>query len=445
MKLPQIPPQISDIAELDHDRLFDIFMLNVKPVDEKGRYLHWDEIIHKKSPDGFTKDEYWLAIKNTRLKISSHLAFKLKNQTNFSFCIPEPILKLNSYIDKHACGTVDAPKELNEGGHKERFLVSSIIEEAIRSSQLEGASTTRDAAKKMILSDSKPKDKSQQMIMNNYRAMQFIKDKKDESLTPELIFEIHRILTENTLENPLKAGTFRTDEDSVTVVDNRDGATLHIPPKAGELPNRIKVLCDFINKEDEDYFIFPIMKSIILHFMIGYDHPFIDGNGRTARALFYWSALKYGYWIIEFISISQILKKAPSQYAKSYLYTETDGGDVTYFIIHQMEVIKQAIENMYAYIIRKTNENSATESVLRSAKIKANFNHRQIDLFRKITHNPNSRYTIAEHKNYHNITYETARTDLLELEKLGFMKMVKFGRTYVFIPQDNLMDKLKNY
>ncbi|MGE4497737.1 MAG: Fic family protein [Deferribacterales bacterium] len=445
MKLPQTPPSISVIADKADGRLFNLLMLNIKPIDEKGRYLHWDEIVYREAPKDYSKEEYWLALKIARAKISSALPFLSKEGENFSFCIPETILRLNSYIDRHACGTVNAPKELNEGGHRERFLISSIIEEAIRSSQLEGASTTRDAAKKMILAGSAPKDKSQQMIMNNYRAMRFIKDKKDEKLTPELIFEIHRILTENTLENPFKAGSFRTDEDKISVVDNRDGVTLHVPPKAEELPERLKTLCDFINNENDSYFIFPIMKSIILHFMIGYDHPFVDGNGRTARALFYWSALKYGYWLTEYISISQILKKAPAQYAKSYLYTETDGGDVTYFIIHQMEVIKQAIENMYAYIMRKTGENSKIEAILRSKKIIANLNHRQIDLLRKAAHSINSRYTIAEHKNYHNVTYETARTDLTELEKLGFMKMVKFGKTYVFIPQDNLAEKLKNY
>jgi Fic family protein len=73
--------------------------------------------------------------------------------------------------------------------------------------------------------------------------------------------------------------------------------------------------------------------------MLGYDHPFLDGNGRTARALFYWAAANNGYWLMEFISISQIIKQSPAQYGKSFLYSEYDENDVTYFIVHQLSVI----------------------------------------------------------------------------------------------------------
>lgn len=59
-----------------------------------------------------------------------------------------------------------------------------------------------------------------------------------------------------------------------------------------------------------------------MHFMLSYDHPFVDGNGRTARILFYWSMLSQDYWLAEFLPISRLLKMAPSQYARSFIYTE---------------------------------------------------------------------------------------------------------------------------
>jgi Fic family protein len=55
-----------------------------------------------------------------------------------------------------------------------------------------------------------------------------------------------------------------------------------------------------------DKFIHPVVRAIILHFMIGCGHLFVDGNGRTARALFYWSVLHQKYRLMEFISISCI-------------------------------------------------------------------------------------------------------------------------------------------
>ena len=86
---------------------------------------------------------------------------------------------------------------------------------------------------------------------------------------------------------------------------------------------------DFANSSAESPFVHPVVRAILIHFMIGYDHPFVDGNGRTARALFYWSMLRSGFWMTEYFSISSILRKAPSQYVRSYLHTESDDGDTT--------------------------------------------------------------------------------------------------------------------
>ena len=68
----------------------------------------------------------------------------------------------------------------------------------------------------------------------------------------------------------------------------------------------------------------PVLRATLpaIHFMVGYDHYFEDGNGRTARAFFYWSMLRQGYWLAEFLSISRVLRAAPARYARSFLLTE---------------------------------------------------------------------------------------------------------------------------
>jgi Fic family protein len=93
--------------------------------------------------------------------------------------------------------------------------------------------------------------------------------------------------------------------------------------------------------------VHPVVRAILIHFMLGYDHPFYDGNGRTARALFYWSLARSGYWLMEYVSISRLLRQAPAQYARAYRHTETDDNDTTYFIVHQLEVIQQAIAALH--------------------------------------------------------------------------------------------------
>jgi len=97
-----------------------------------------------------------------------------------------------------------------------------------------------------------------------------------------------------------------------------------------------------------ELFIPPIIRAILLHFTLAYDHPFVDGNGRVARALFYWSALSGGYRLLEFVSISRVLRQAPAKYARSYLFTETDDSDVTYFIVHRLATVIRAIDEFHA-------------------------------------------------------------------------------------------------
>src|SRR5207237_1228141 len=173
-------------------------------------------------------------------------------------------------------------------------------------------------------------------------------------------------LTEGTLDNPDAAGRLQTsDEERVGVYDNSDGSLIHKPPPADQLAERLKLLCRFANEPDDtDDFVHPVIRSILLHFWLAYDHPFEDGNGRTARLLFYWSMRKHGYWLTEYLSISKILRQGPSRYVRSFLLTETDDGDTTYFIHFQLSVIKRAVEELHTYLRRKMREVKKVQSAL---------------------------------------------------------------------------------
>jgi Fic family protein len=141
-----------------------------------------------------------------------------------------------------------------------------------------------------------PKDNSERMILNNYLTMREIEQWKNQKLTPELIFEIHRKITENTLDDSTAAGRLRRADELVEVVDEQTEEVLHVPPPACTLEKRMQAMCDFANQSDDSSpFVHPVIRGVILHFWLAYDHPFKDGNGRTARALFYWLMLNRGF------------------------------------------------------------------------------------------------------------------------------------------------------
>jgi len=425
---------------------------NLKPqercsiTDDKGRYLHWDKLRFLPPPKGLTSEQWWASIKLARRQQYKKIPINDPTGKPFVFLYSDEMMNDLHWLDQNTSGMIGSYQPIVNSQMKNTYLINSLIEESITSSQLEGASTTWRVAKEMLRQGRKPSDKNEQMIFNNYLAMQFIKEYKHEKLTPKMLLELQKIVTQNTLEEEKHAGCFRTQDDIVEVVDNR-GEVLHTPPSADLLNNRINNLCDFANQRTTDTFVHPIIKSIILHFLVGYEHPFVDGNGRTARAIFYWSMAKQNYWLMAFISISRIIKKAPAQYGKAYLYTETDENDLTYFIIHQLKVIKEAINDLYEYIDKKTKEIADAEQLFcASTKLKDTLNYRQLVLIRHAMNHPGCIYTIAEHQNSHGIAYETARSDLLQLsDTFNFLIKEKKGKGFVFKAPLNLTTRIKEH
>jgi Fic family protein len=361
------------------------------------------------------------------------------------FALPAPLLIDLHHIDRDAAGRIRSSNGTPPAEDAQRYLIGSLIEEAITSSQLEGASTTRKVAAAMLRSGRKPRDHHERMIFNNYRAMEHLRSLRDVRLTPAHILELHRILTGDTLDDPQDAGQLRRN-DEVQVIDTRDNTVLHEPPPHTELEARLQRLCDFANAdEDSQPFVHPVLRAILLHFMIGYDHPFADGNGRTARALFYWSMARSGYWLMEYSSISHILRKAPARYMRAYLHTETDSNDTTYFLLHQLHTIRRAIAALHEYVERKSREQKETERLLAaSPALRGRFNHRQVALLGHALRNEGEAYRVDAHQRSHSVVYQTARRDLLELEELGLLEKTKQGNAFLFFAPRDLRERLVN-
>ncbi|PHS30985.1 MAG: filamentation induced by cAMP protein fic [Methylophaga sp.] len=442
MKTPVSPPDYGALikALFDHqdsDLVWRI-MSEFSPLDDKGRYLHWDKLRHLPAPEGLTNEQWWIGVKSSRQKLYQQLPLLDKQRKAFLFCVPDSVQRQLHWLDRHAAGSIQAEEAITNPQMRNTYLIRSLVEEAISSSQLEGASTTRHEAREMIRQQRAPRDKSEQMIFNNYQAMQFIHENKNEVLTPSIVFELQRIVTDKTLDDEDVAGRFRDGGGEIHVVDNQSQAILHTPPPANELEERLQRLCDFansVNDEENSVFLHPVLKAIILHFMLAYDHPFCDGNGRTARALFYWAMANQGYWLLEFVSISKVIKAASVQYGKAFLYTETDENDVTYFLIHQLGVIHQAIEALHSYLDKKTHDISVTERLLQKNKrLSGKLNFRQLALLRHALKHPRFTYIVQEHQQSHGISYDVARKDLSELsDKLKLLVKTKQGKRYLFV------------
>ena len=448
MKIPETPPDLESILEevKDQNEWAKLYMgSGSRPMDSKGRYLHWDKLRHLQPPEGFTIKEWWVATKLARRNLYKPVTLFNKDQENFQYVIPDSVQKDLHELAKNSAGNLSSNKKIINPGLRRTYLIRSLVNEAISSSQLEGAATTTPVAKEMLLKNLTPKDNSEQMIKNNYVAMQFITEIKNEPLTPSIVFELHKIVTQGTLKNPEAAGKFRTKDDDVVVMDPIDGVVLHVPPDPEELPERMEELCQFANEEDPQEFINPLVKAIILHFILAYDHPFVDGNGRTSRALFYWFAARQDYDLISFASISRVLKEEHGQYKRAFLYTETDQNDLTYFIVHQISVIKKCIDNLFTFLKKEAEEIEQAEKQLEGQKhLIRLLNYRQIALLKHALKSPKFIYTVYGHQNTHGVAYETARKDLMDMnKKWNLLNIQKEGKSYVFEAPEDLRERIE--
>lgn len=441
MKIPRTPPRFSELIEAlgkDAERSRKVFTTGFEPLQD-GKYRHWQTLGFMKPPGDLSHKEWWTGIKLARMLMLKDLPLLDTQGHPFRFATPDPALEMVHLTDRDASGKIEISEQVTNPATRDRYLVSSLIEEAITSSQLEGAATTHRVAKEMIRSGRQPRNRSEQMIFNNYAAMRRIRELKGLKLTPEVVIELHRIVTEDTLDSSEAAGRLRVPEDEVKVWDQRDGTILHVPPDAKKLPKRLEAMCDFANGKTPSFFIHPVIRAITLHFWLAYDHPFVDGNGRTARALFYWSMLTQGYWLSEYISISRVVKNAPARYVRAFLYTETDDNDLTYFILYHLRVIRLAIQHLHAYLQKKMGQLRETEHLLKRSE---DFNYRQLALLSHALRHPEARYSIQTHRTSHNVVYQTARTDLLDLVRRRLLMMRRIGRTFYFSPTNNLERRL---
>ena len=443
MKRPATPAPLETLLERHRDRLPAVLSHGPGPTVD-GHYLHWDTLRRRDPPAGLTREEWWTGIRLARAALSRPLPLLDVRGHPFRFLLPDRVQEGLHRIDSRAHGRVGVgdPEVMNRET-RDRFVVDSLIREAITSSQLEGAATTRAVATRMLRTGRRPRNRDERMILNNYRALQAVREMKDRPLTAAAVLALHAAVTRDTLDDPDAAGRLQRPADArVEVVDARGGQVLHAPPPAESLPGRMDAMVRFAEEGlDDGSFLHPVVQALVLHFWLAYDHPFEDGNGRTARALFYWSMLRRGYWMVEFLSISRFLKDAPAQYARSFLHAETDGNDLTYFIAHQIDVLLRALDALDEYVAAKTEQVRQVERMLRRS---SDLNHRQLALLAHALRHPGAEYTTRSHLTSHGVAYATARADLLGLAEREWLERRRVGRRdTVFVAPPDLAARIR--
>lgn len=435
--IPPAPPVEELWNSVPPERLSEIIRASARLDDVD--YLHWDKLRHLTPPEGISSKEWWYALKFKRSV--SQTQFPALEATNGQPLAVSRHVRLDAgfaRMDRLLAGQVAMPEATRSASTRDQFIASSLMEEAIHSSLFEGAVSTREEAKDMLRSERAPINRDERMILNNYRAMVRIREMARDPLSFDAVMELHRVLTDGTLDRPEQAGRLqRPGDERVAIVDNKLHRIVYSPPPAGQLPERMLRLIEFANAEDivGGQYVHPVLRSILLHFQLAYDHPFLDGNGRTARAIFYWSMLRRGYWLAEYFSISRPLIRRRQNYEEAYLQVESDEQDGTYFVLQQLDVLDKAVDDLFAYVKRKS---MAQIQLRKRLKGRADLNNRQLALLDHALRHSDANYTHESHANSHRISIMTARSDLLELVERGWLEKRSAGKRFVYEPVHNL-------
>ncbi|KAF1020688.1 MAG: hypothetical protein GAK37_03551 [Pseudomonas sp.] len=441
IKLPPVVPNnvFQLMSQEPHARHFYEYINLVAPTDAQGRYLHFDQL-RRRFPSHLDPAICWGVIKFERTRLYQKILPIGRPQVWCNFVLTPTTQRVLSTVDRYAStaaleymgGKVGKAAQIN-------YLLNDLIEdEAISSSQLEGAVTTTLVAKDMLKRERQPRTPDEKMIIGNYRMMRFAWEKRHEPLSVALIAEMHESGVAGIDDAKYSPGVFRVNDD--VVVQDGDGHVVHSPPPAEGIVERLETLAGWINTCHDDAatgdYVHPLIKSISLHFALGYEHPFRDGNGRVARALFYWFMFKSDYAAFRYISISVLLKNAAVQYGKSYLYTETDELDLTYFIDYQCSIVQRAVDGFKASYERTLRDGETFERWLWDSGLYKALNEKQRTVFQVAKSGTAKQFTAVNVKENLGCSYNTASAVLNGLVDLNIFIKKKQGREWVFSMRD---------
>lgn len=398
------------------------------------RYLPWQEFREKSWVPG-NKEQVWALLRIQRGANNKTTLIRDKSGKHYNFN-PNSHSQFLHEVDLELGGAMLGISDFSEGD-KRQIIRRNLIEESIASSKLEGANTSRDAARRMLNEGHKPKDKDEQMIVNNHAVMKRIEEEtKSELLSIVLLKDLHKQVTSGTLSDPAHEGEFRQTFDSkgqrLKIMPWDETTVAYVAPDREFVDEQLSLLIGFANDENSTDFVHPLFKAIMLHFWIGLLHPFEDGNGRLARILFYWYMLRKGYWAFSYLSLSEKILKSPKQYAMAYIYSEQDGCDLNYFIHYNINKLKLARDDLQKYLKQKIVENRQSLRLLQSGH---NFNGRQLRLLQYLSKDEQRSTTVSS---YHSINVDvgpvTVANDLKRLVQGEFLTKHKTGRNVFYYP-----------
>ena len=297
---------------------------------------------------------------------------------------------------------------------------AALILEAHHSTHIEGTELTLSEAQNILAGKTvrgvRPDDR--QELLNYKDAIDFVSEYLDNKskITEEIIKNIHRILVKDVRGGSFEPGSYRKVQNYVA--NSITGEIIYKPPVSDEVPALMKEFVEWLNEEKDISAI--LVAGVAQHRFVDI-HPFLDGNGRTARVLCTLILYQNGYDFKRLFSLSEYYDKNRREYYDAIQKVRESGLDMTAWL----EYFVRGLKNQMLEVRTKGEEVIKKDIIIENA-VKAGLNDRQKNALIYLMEKPN--ITRAEYVKLNDVSIRTANYDLEVMEKLGFIERTGVGR-----------------
>ncbi|MBO9618949.1 MAG: Fic family protein [Niabella sp.] len=416
-----------ELTEAEQKELFQtILQIN-------NSYLDWEKVQHMTlQPACLTNEAIWKAALTARAQGATR-EVQMGNVT-LTWSVPNDTEQILHDLDVQVAGGKSIG-EVMDPKNDHRYIINALIDETMASAQLAGFTVTKKMVKELLLKKKPAANNTEQTLVNLYKCLQKVKEWSNDAVTEAKLQELHQLLTRDTIK--LKGiGRYRTN-------NKFDGANIEGPTykaaDAKKLKAHMQWLETFINENKSPFYIHPLLKACIIEYLITSLRPFKDANGRLARLVRYWYLLKQGYWVLEYMPVSNVIIKLKPQYHKSFAQVQANE-DLGYFIHFILQSVRMSYRSLKDGLQRTNREKEQNPFV----KIEG-LNNRQAAALQWIKEDGEKIITIRELRSGFGVSKETARTDLTTLTETGWLKFYHLNKkTYAFVKGDHFDAQLQN-
>ena len=349
-----------------------------------------------------------------------------------------PKFIINSKILKQI-GRIEAAKEVIESAplvpaYEAKFRQEAIIRTVHHGTHIEGNDLdSGEVAAVLEGEEVVGRDRDVQEVLNYREVLKYIdksksKGKGESRVAEKDILKIHQLTVEKVLPKE-KSGKYRTTQ--VVVKNSKTGEVSFTPPRSYEVKDMVADFIKWLNSEDGRE-VHPVLRAGISHYVLAYIHPFVDGNGRTARAFATLVMFSEGYDIKKFFSLEEFFDRNADRYyttlqSVSNQKAELADKDLTAWLEYFTEGLAEELER-----VKERVKKLSLDSRLKGRTGQIALSERQMKLveFMESYRSVNNKQWKSLLKDYSD---DTILRDLKDLQKKGLIKKKGSTKGAVYI------------